>query len=398
MKIDNIKYYIENNSNKKHRFNGFTDEVAESVFFDIHDDHWHYYDMGLMNRVFEEIDTIPDQERFYYPIVFVRSDMKDMVDEHLIIPTNIIESVKKGQCLILVQSVQEGWTYHTFIDHFINAIIKKYDFEDEHFVLMTGNYHEHERFKTVYHSVWEIGMPYHWNSDTPSMLDKIRPYKYICLNRRPEMHRMAITTFLSQSKQPGILTMSLTGGYGGDPWAPLEEDFSNRFPELINVYNENVKPNLPLTYDDGIDPETYNPNYDNKVEKFHQSYLHIVTETNHSHTQLFFSEKIFKPIVHWQPFVIVGNPGSLALLKEFGYKTFGDYIDESYDRDVDVESRLRKIFQAVTEFINKPAEELTRLMQEMLPIFEHNMNHLRARSETIFFDKTRSKLQEYLND
>ena len=398
MKIDNVKYYIENSSDKDIRFNAFSDEVAKSIFFDLHDDHWHYYDIGLMNRVFEEIDTIPDQERFYYPLVFIRSGMKDMVEDHLTIPDDILNCVNSGQCLILVQSVQEGWTYHTFVDHFINAIIKKYNLKDEHFVLMTGNHYNHERFKTIYHSVWEIGMPYHWNSDTPNTLDKIRPYKYICLNRRPEMHRMALTTFLSQSDQPGILTMATNGGYDGDLLSPIEEDFANRFPELQDVYRSKVKPNLPLVYNDGIDPEKTNPNYDNQVEKFHNSYLHIVTETNSENTQLFFSEKIFKPIVHWQPFVVVGNPGSIALLNEFGYKTFSDYIDESYDQETCVETRLRKIFCAVTEFINKPAEELTKLMQEMRPIFEYNMLHLRSRSESICFDSTRIKLQEFLRD
>lgn len=397
MKTNNINYYIEENPNKKIKFNSFSDDISKSIFFDLHDDHRHYYDIALMQNVFKEINSIPD-EKFYYPIVFVRSEMMDMVDEHLTIPDDILECVKNGQCLILIQSVQEGWTFSTFIDHFINNIIKKFNLEDKHFVLMTGNNLSHDRFKTIYHSVWEIGMPYHWSEDTPNTLDKIRPYKYICLNRRPEIHRVAITTFLSQSKQPGILTMSRTGGYGGNSLPNIEEDFFRRYPDLKEYYIDNIRPKIPLIYDDGIDPEKINPNYDNSLEKFHNSYLHVVTETNSSNTQLFFSEKIFKPIVHWQPFVVVGNPGSLALLKEFGYKTFGDYIDESYDDDNRVETRILKINKAIVDFINRPAEELTKLMQEMRPIFEHNITHLRERSETICFYNTRKKLKEFLSD
>ena len=396
MKIDKVKYYIENNPNKQIRFNGFSDNVSKNIFFDLHDDHRHYYDIKLMENVFEEIDSVPSSENFYYPLVFIRSDMKDMVKKHLSIPNDILTCVRSGQCKILVQSVQEGWAYSAFIDIFIDNIIKKFNLKPEHFVLLTGNYLNHSKYKAYYHSVWELGMLHHWNQQTPEQLDKIRPYKYICLNRRPEMHRLAIATMLTASNEPGILTLAKTGGYGDNQWDRISKDFINRFPDLKSTYLNNIKPNIPLVYNDGINPETTNPNYDDAVEKFHNSYLHIVTETNTTSDQLFFSEKIFKPIIHWQPFVVVGNVNSLELLRKFGYETFWKYIDERYDSERDTELRIRKINRSVAEFINKPAEELTILLQEMKPIFEHNMQVLKTRSETTCYNNTKINLSKEL--
>mgnify|MGYP006087346941 CR=1 FL=1 len=399
MKTHNIYYYIDKDPTKTIFLNGFKDEISSTVFFDLHDDHHHYYDIDLIKHVYTEINTIPDDplDKFYFPVPFVRSNMKDLVEDHFTIPDDILACIRSGQCKILVQSVQEGWTYGVFIDVFIDNIIKKYNLKDMNFVLLTGNNFKHKRFIAHYHSVWEIGMPYHWSDKTPETLDKIRPYKYICLNRRPEIHRLAITTMLTTSSEPGILTLAETGGYGDDQWARIDKDFYNRFPDYKSHHINNVKPKIPFVYDDGINPEITNPNWDPQVEKFHNSYLHIVTETNSGNEQLFFSEKAFKPIVHWQPFVILGNPGSIALLNEWGYNTFDGYIDQSYDKEQNTEIRVRKIHRAVSEFINKPAEELTKLMQEMRPQFEHNMINLRNRSEHVKFNNTRANLLRALH-
>ena len=385
MKTNNIKYYIENFDNKEIRFNGFPDAVArEALNNNTHDDHQHYYDIQLMEHVFDEIDEIPLEEKFYYPIVLVNSNMhRSPMKDSLFIPDDILRAIRSGQCFLLIQSVQEGWDFSTYVDHFIEHIQTKYNIKDECIVLMTGNYLTHERYTTVPHSCWELGMPGHFDPHTPDFIDDIRPYKYICLNRRHEVHRLAVASALTQSDQTGILTVALGGGYGEKCISDqLETDFNNRFPELWNSYANNIREHLPLAYDDGIDPETTNPNWDPSTEKFQKSYLHIVTETNATSNQLFFSEKVFKPITHWQPFVLCGNYKSLEKLKEFGYKTFGQWIDESYDDEPHYETKIRKVNAAIKQFIDKSPKELTSLMQEMLPTFKHNMRVLRRRAGT----------------
>jgi len=61
----------------------------------------------------------------------------------------------------------------------------------------------------------------------------------------------------------------------------LKKIFISEYFELAEKYKTEIKPNLPLTYDDGINPEVDNPaaNEWGKVEKYYSSYLYIVTET-----------------------------------------------------------------------------------------------------------------------
>jgi hypothetical protein len=47
------------------------------------------------------------------------------------------------------------------------------------------------------------------------------------------------------------------------------------------------------------------------------------------------------------PFVIVGTQGSLKYLRSYGFKTFGDLWDESYDDEPDDSKRIEKIAQYV---------------------------------------------------
>ena len=55
---------------------------------------------------------------------------------------------------------------------------------------------------------------------------------------------------------------------------------------------------------------------------------HVVTETVFYYDKLHLTEKIFKPIVSKQPFMLLAAPGNLAYLKRYGFKTFDGIIDE----------------------------------------------------------------------
>lgn len=89
------------------------------------------------------------------------------------------------------------------------------------------------------------------------------------------------------------------------------------------------------------------------VPKYHvNSYCNIVMETHFDADQsggAFLTEKTFKPIKHGQPFVIVGGPGSLQVLRDLGYRTFDHAIDNSYDLELDNTRRWLKLLQAIEQ-------------------------------------------------
>jgi hypothetical protein len=103
---------------------------------------------------------------------------------------------------------------------------------------------------------------------------------------------------------------------------------------------------------------------------------HIVTETVFYHDKLHLTEKIFKPIVAQRPFMLAAAPGNLAYLKSYGFRTFDQWIDESYDLIQDPDQRLQAIVDQTRRLCAMSDSELRQMHQEMQPVLGHNFNHL----------------------
>jgi hypothetical protein len=103
---------------------------------------------------------------------------------------------------------------------------------------------------------------------------------------------------------------------------------------------------------------------------------HIVTETVFYHNKLHLTEKIFKPIVAQRPFMLAAAPGNLAYLKSYGFRTFDQWIDESYDTIQDPDQRLQAIVEQTQRLCAMSDSDLREMHQEMQPVLEHNFNHL----------------------
>jgi hypothetical protein len=100
--------------------------------------------------------------------------------------------------------------------------------------------------------------------------------------------------------------------------------------------------------------------------------FHVVTETIFYDEKLHLTEKIFKPIVAHRPFLLVGAPGNLAYLKNYGFCTFDRWIDESYDSEQDPDQRLIKIVDELDKLCKLSESELMQMYNEMQEILEYN--------------------------
>jgi hypothetical protein len=115
-----------------------------------------------------------------------------------------------------------------------------------------------------------------------------------------------------------------------------------------------------------------------------QCFVNVVTET--ITYDKFFSEKIWKPIVGKRPFLLLGPPGSLLRLRRMGFKTFGDYWDESYNdvtydglpENLNEELSCKMIADILTRLDAMPLSELKKMYRDMKDILKHN--------HTVFFD------------
>jgi len=102
------------------------------------------------------------------------------------------------------------------------------------------------------------------------------------------------------------------------------------------------------------------------------SFLHVVLETVVDRQHL--TEKIFKPIVLRQPFVLVGGIGSLEYLRSYGFKTFSSFWDESYDEIENLDERMQAIADIVNNIGAMSLNELESMRTGMQEILDHNYN------------------------
>lgn len=124
----------------------------------------------------------------------------------------------------------------------------------------------------------------------------------------------------------------------------------------------------------------------------------IVTETVFYYDKLHLTEKIFKPIVNKQPFMLLAAPGNLAYLRSYGFETFGSIIDESYDDIQDPDQRIEAVAKQLHWYCNLTAEEKQEIIQQLAPIVEYNFRHFYGEFRKIIARELVDNLQTLYNN
>ncbi len=157
--------------------------------------------------------------------------------------------------------------------------------------------------------------------------------------------------------------------------------------DILNIKN-NIKNYYPLTIDDEDADKVANfHNFLSRKDEYSNSYFTIVSETNAESDYSFITEKTIKPIMNLHPFVVLGNPQTLKVLKSFGFKTFDKWWDESYDEEFDFKLRAKKLLDVVTNLCNKTHDEWIQMMIEMEEILIYNKNILHKLSTSKYYQK-----------
>jgi hypothetical protein len=97
------------------------------------------------------------------------------------------------------------------------------------------------------------------------------------------------------------------------------------------------------------------------IDDYVSTEIEVVLETLFDDTRNHLTEKSLRPIACGQPFVLVSTPGSLEYLKNYGFETFNNVFDESYDKELDPILRLEKIIKLMKNIKNLTDSEKTQL-------------------------------------
>lgn len=203
------------------------------------------------------------------------------------------------------------------------------------------------------------------------MLEK----KFICLNWRYSKHRHLLASYLADRESyiswyfkhaQGDLEHNLW--FDIDKW---RETYPIHYTKLINnqrlLNDGNFELDLvgidTVNYCQGPDDFKLWPDHDMMspfqatiLDKsisyfFNRAFVSVVNETRFAQPTANFSEKVFQAIDHYRPFIVVSGPFTLECLKTYGFETFSEYWDESYDTEESHEKRLIKILETI-DYIN----------------------------------------------
>lgn len=149
----------------------------------------------------------------------------------------------------------------------------------------------------------------------------------------------------------------------------LPRDYVQETLSLLNTLPQELRIDGPEDSPISNDSFSIGP-----IEQSIESFLHVVTETCFWDEKQHLTEKIFKPIVLKQPFVLLGCANNLSYLKEYGFQTFDRWWDESYDQIEDPIQRLKAVCDIIEQICNKSDSELEQLLLEMQEVLDYNYN------------------------
>jgi len=107
------------------------------------------------------------------------------------------------------------------------------------------------------------------------------------------------------------------------------------------------------------------------LDVFNNTAYSIVAETDFDNTLSFFSEKTAKPLIYRRLFVAFSGYKFLQNLRDLGFRTFDNVIDESYDLIKDDTARLTAAFEQVKYLCSVPQSEI---FSQIATTLDHNYN------------------------
>lgn len=90
--------------------------------------------------------------------------------------------------------------------------------------------------------------------------------------------------------------------------------------------------------------------------------------TGRNNDSVFITEKTMKPIMYGHPFIIMGDKHTLKVLEEWGFHTFPELFDQSYDQEESIDKRIEMIVKQIKKY--KP----TNVQNKIIDNFERFWN------------------------
>lgn len=213
---------------------------------------------------------------------------------------------------------------------------------------------------------------------------KEREFVFLSKNKMMKPHRMLLISFLQKNKLLDITNYSCLHFFF---------DYLEMCENIENIFNTNImneyKKQIQFFMNFGIFETKYekgnytlegeeNINYAGHftLDDYHSSYINITSESGYDESFLHISEKSLKPFAMYQLPIFVSSPFHVKSMKElYDLDFFDDFIDHSYDNEIDNVKRIKLIFKEILR--------LSELKNELPNFFEKNKSRFISNREKI---------------
>jgi hypothetical protein len=302
-----------------------------------------------------------------------------------------LTDIRNGDALLFLDWAQENYLNFAQLTRF-NDLIAEADLPAENVILVHNGFNLREEYEKMFPPEkrkltvknWPFLMfhnSWHWNryphflvSEKQFLESKNikRDYHFLFRIRRTRSYRIALLYKLASENllergdwsmlDAGLtehngLNMSDSYALGCNP--SKVQDLHREFPHKLNS-----EPDADFHSISGWG--------DTKSTHSLTSYFDITTETYMEGSYKSFTEKVCKPLMNFQPFVLISFCGSLKMLKELGFKTFDGWINESYDLEPDHVKRLSMAYKEIEKLAKMSKDQIHDWYWQMEEILMHN--------------------------
>lgn len=313
-----------------------------------------------------------------------------------------LKSLRKGTAHLLIDQSHEGYQTEWLWSWFHNNC-EIYNINPQQIIYVTGNLDSKDQYTewcnthSVENKILVVPYPHFESSISNILNDNIKRYPsfdqqieykesnldtiktYSALQKRPRAHRAWFFKHLHDANllESGINSMNTFSlnntTYEGKIMTADEYNSVIQKLPILPPNNTGIKKFADQ------DCGQYLTMFNEQIML--DTWLTVVSEASFgdSEHECFLSEKTFKPIACYHPFIIAGNKDSLFRLRELGYKTFSPFIDESYDR-LSTWPRMTAITKELSRINSMSTSDKLEWFRNIKPILDYNYNVLKSRS------------------
>lgn len=356
------------------------------------------YDVGVrafsIDEVIENIDEYKDEKFFF--VIEPFGHINFFADNFNGITTETIKKLNRLNATIIINYAHEGH----LTDFFVNQILKKLFYKKVIFM-----YNDYLTDFSNFATKKVLFFPFNFylnrssryfqynlkNNKVSDILDySKKQFHFLSFNQYIHHHRVKIISEIHKNNLQSKFLMSFNPNFY-ESLGGARYDYENQLKDL-GFWDDYMYflslPEQKVDFDTNLRISGYG--YED-LTPYKNSVISLISDTIFFKKQGFISEKIFKPIMYFQPFLIAGPPKYLKAVRDMGFETFDGFIDESYDNEFDDIKRLEMIIDEIKRISAIPIEELKWQLKEIEPKLINNQIKLLTfdyeKYETIFCQK-----------